>query len=120
VILDEFAKFDEPTYLHQVIARHKDGKLIRYPDLADALTLKDDAAEWRAHFHVPIFLAQFGLLSSTQDDIIEVLAMWKELPFTNHLEVETYTWGVLPPELKIPMASSISRELAWVIDEIKA
>ena len=119
-ILSEFAQFDEPTYLHQVIARHKDGQVLRYPDLSDALALNDTAVEWRAHFHVPIFLAQFGLLSSTQSDIIEVLAIWKEQLFTKHLEVETYTWGVLPPELKYPMARSISRELGWVIEQIKA
>ncbi|GAB3927419.1 metabolite traffic protein EboE [Mucilaginibacter myungsuensis] len=117
-ILEEFAKFDEPTYLHQVIARLPDGQLARYPDLPDALLLKDDALEWRAHFHVPIFLESFGLLNSTQSDIREVLAIWKEQPFTNHLEAETYTWGVLPAELKIPMANSISRELNWVIGQL--
>ncbi|MBD1363794.1 metabolite traffic protein EboE [Mucilaginibacter sp. ZT4R22] len=118
-ILDSFAKFDEPTYLHQVIAREKDGRLTRYSDLPDALLLSKDAAEWRAHFHVPIFLEQFGLLSSTQSDIKEILAIWETRRFTNHLEVETYTWNVLPPELKIPIASSISRELAWVAGQIK-
>ncbi|RFZ81149.1 xylose isomerase [Mucilaginibacter terrenus] len=117
-VLDEFAKFDEPTYLHQVIARLPDGQLARYPDLPDALLLKDDALEWRAHFHVPIFLESFGLLNSTQSDIREVLAIWKEQPFTNHLEAETYTWGVLPAELKIPIANSIGRELNWVIGQL--
>ncbi|AMR33483.1 xylose isomerase [Mucilaginibacter sp. PAMC 26640] len=119
-ILNEFAKFDESTYLHQVIERLEDGRLNRYPDLPDALLSKEDAAEWRAHFHVPIFLEQFGLLSSTQSDIRETLALWKAQLLTNHLEIETYTWGVLPPELKIPMTSSISRELAWVIDQINS
>lgn len=117
-ILDEFAKFDEPTYLHQVIARLHDGQLARYPDLTDALLLKDDAAEWRAHFHVPIFLEDFGLLQSTQSDISDVLEIWKKKQFTNHLEAETYTWGVLPQELKVPMAQSISRELAWVKNKL--
>lgn len=117
-ILDEFAKFDEPTYLHQVIARLNDGQLARYPDLTDALLLKDDAAEWRAHFHVPIFLEDFGLLQSTQSDISEVLEIWKNKPFTKHMEAETYTWGVLPAELKVPMAQSISRELAWVKNKL--
>lgn len=117
-ILNEFAKFDEPTYLHQVIARLNDGQLARYPDLTDALLLKDDASEWRAHFHVPIFLEDFGLLQSTQSDISEVLEIWKNKPFTKHLEAETYTWGVLPPELKVPMAQSISRELAWVKNKL--
>jgi hypothetical protein len=118
-ILDSFAKFDEPTYLHQVIVREKDGRLTRYSDLPDALLSNEDAAEWRAHFHVPIFLEQFGLLSSTQGDIKEILSIWGAQKFTKHLEVETYTWNVLPPELKIPITSSISRELAWVVGQIK-
>ncbi|RYE19063.1 MAG: xylose isomerase, partial [Sphingobacteriales bacterium] len=72
-LLDEFDKFDEPTYLHQVIARAHNGELMRYPDLPDALLLADDAAEWRAHFHVPVFLEDFGLLQSTRSDIETVL-----------------------------------------------
>lgn len=109
-----FEKFNEPTYLHQVIARLADGKLLRYPDLPEALAATDDAQEWRAHFHVPVFLADFGLLQSTQADIIQVLGIQTQRPFTHHLEVETYTWGVLPEALKIPLTRSIIRELEWV------
>ena len=113
-ILTEFEKFNESTYLHQVIARLADGELLRYPDLPDALTATDDAHEWRAHFHVPVFLENFGLLQSTQADIIKVLDIQVQNPFTDHLEVETYTWGVLPDALKIPLTQSIIRELEWV------
>lgn len=113
-ILAEFEKFNEATYLHQVIARLANGELLRYPDLPNALTATDDAHEWRAHFHVPVFLENFGLLQSTQADIIKVLAIQEQNPFTDHLEVETYTWGVLPDALKIPLTQSIIRELEWV------
>jgi hypothetical protein len=113
-ILAEFEKFNESTYLHQVIARLPDGELLRYPDLPEALIATDDAHEWRAHFHVPVFLESFGLLQSTQADIIKVLDIQAQNPFTNHLEVETYTWGVLPDALKIPLTQSIIRELEWV------
>jgi hypothetical protein len=113
-ILSEFEKFNEPTYLHQVIAKLKDGSLQRYADLPDALMATDDAREWRAHFHVPVFLENFGLLQSTQADIKEVLGIQCKSPFTSHLEVETYTWGVLPDALKIPLTQSIIRELDWV------
>jgi hypothetical protein len=118
LILSEFKKFNEPTYLHQVIARLADGKLLRYPDLPEALKATDDAKEWRAHFHVPVFLESFGLLQSTQADIIKVLSIQAQNPFTNHLEVETYTWGVLPDALKIPLTQSIIRELEWVKHEL--
>jgi hypothetical protein len=113
-ILAVFEKFNESTYLHQVIARLVDGNLVRYPDLPEALAATDDAKEWRAHFHVPVFSQNFGLLQSTQSDIINVLNIQAQNPFTNHLEVETYTWEVLPEALKIPLNQSITRELEWV------
>jgi hypothetical protein len=115
-IKQSFENFNEPTYLHQVVAKTIDGKLLRYPDLPPALKEIDNPvfAEWRAHFHVPIFTKSFDVLSSTQDEIEEVLSIQKNKPFTNHLEVETYTWDVLPAELKLPMQDSINRELQWV------
>jgi hypothetical protein len=113
-ILTAFEKFNESTYLHQVIARLTDGSLLRYPDLPEALAATDNAKEWRAHFHVPVFSQDFGLLQSTQSDIINVLNIQTQNPFTNHLEVETYTWEVLPDALKIPLNQSIIRELEWV------
>lgn len=115
-IKQNFENFNEPTYLHQVVAKNISGKLLRYPDLPEALNEIENplVKEWRAHFHVPIFTKNFDDLFSTQDEIEEVLAIQKEEPFTNHLEVETYTWDVLPAELKLPMQDSITRELQWV------
>ena len=117
-ILTTFEKFNEPTYLHQVIAKTKAGELLRYRDLSDALIDGNNAnvEQWRAHFHVPIFTEQLGLLQSTQSDIVEILQINKNKPFSSHLEVETYTWGVLPDEKKLPINQSIARELNWVID----
>jgi len=120
LIKTNFALFDEPTYLHQVVALKKDGSLIRYPDLSPALAAIDDndIIEWRSHFHVPISIKETGLLQSTQDDIVSLLGLQKTNPFTNHLEVETYTWEVLPEPMKLPIAQSISNELNWVIDTL--
>jgi len=116
-----FQAFDEPTYLHQVLARQKNGEVNRFKDLPDAQdALADpDTEEWRSHFHVPIFLEDLGVLQSTQTDIREILAIQQEHPATRHLEVETYTWGVLPHELQLPIADSISRELRWVLQEME-
>jgi len=108
----------EPVYLHQVVQRNGDGTFHRYPDLPDALAGIDDprAAEWRIHFHVPIFVDRYGELRSTQDDLREVLRLLRERRFTRHLEIETYTWDVLPPALKTEVVSSIAREYEWVLD----
>lgn len=118
IIKQSFENFNEPVYLHQVVAKTIDGKLLRYPDLPEAIKDIDNPVfeEWRAHFHVPIFTPTFNLLSSTQDEIAEVLSFQKTNAFTNHLEVETYTWDVLPSDLKLPMQDSITRELQWVKD----
>jgi hypothetical protein len=111
-----FEQFNEPTYLHQVVARTTQGDLLRFPDLPEALVALDDThAEWRAHFHVPLFVADYGVLKSTQDDIREVLKLQADRRFTNQLEVETYTWGVLPDDLKKDIVDSIEREMKWVL-----
>lgn len=112
--------FAESTYLHQVIQQNRDGSLYQYPDLPDALQAIDDPqiAQWRVHFHVPIFIERYGIFDSTQDTILQTFAELKRRHFTNQLEIETYTWGVLPPELKVDLAVSISREYEWVLDNL--
>ena len=119
-IKESFSKYNEPTYLHQVVAKKNNGELLRYPDLTEALSDYDNPNinEWRAHFHVPIFEENFGLLQSTQKDIEEVLRLQKEINFTSHLEVETYTWEVLHGLLKLPLQESVIREMQWVIPHL--
>lgn len=117
----KLSHFAESTYLHQVVARKKDGSLKSYSDLPEALTAIDDTEEeeWRIHFHVPVFLDNYGDLSSTQDQISIVLnEILKNHSLTNHLEVETYTWEVLPEDTQLSLGESISRELAWVIENM--
>lgn len=115
-VIEAFRQFNENTYLHQVVARQATGTLKRYPDLPEALSDAENeiTQEWRAHFHVPLFVQDYGLLHATQEDIQKVLTLHRTVPFTNHLEVETYTWDVLPDALKAPLQASIIRELQWV------
>lgn len=112
------AKFNEPTYLHQV-TELKNGNVNTYADLPVILEAKNGFEEMRAHFHVPIFLESFGLLNSTQDHIIKTFDYLKvNGKLTNHLEVETYTWDVLPEGLKAPLVDSVVRELSWVKENL--
>lgn len=112
----ELRPFVESTYLHQVIARCSQGRFRHYPDLADALDARADRdCEWRVHFHVPIFLERFGALGSTQNHIRETLDAVRARGVTKHLEIETYTWEVLPPELREDLVDSIAREFEWVL-----
>ena len=110
------ADFVEPTYLHQVVEK-SNGVLRRFVDLPQALAAPErtSSAEWRVHFHVPVFLDRLPHFDTTQAFLKDVLALHRARPITQHLEVETYTWDVLPPELRnVPLSSAIARELNWV------
>ncbi|GAB3943259.1 metabolite traffic protein EboE [Spirosoma harenae] len=121
IVRKAFEQFNEPTYLHQVVARTRTDELLHFADLPEALAaLNEDHVEWRSHFHVPLFVADYGVLTSTQDDILEVLRLQADRKFTNQLEVETYTWEVLPKELKLSLVDSIEREMKWVQKSISS
>jgi hypothetical protein len=122
LIVERLRPFAESTYLHQVIERRNDGTLHHYPDLITALPHLEQslAEEWRTHFHVPIFIHDYQILQSTQDDIATVLHLLQTNNACSHLEIETYTWDVLPSEMKIDMLTSIQREFEWVLKEFVA
>jgi sugar phosphate isomerase/epimerase len=112
--------FDEPVYLHQAIERRGD-ELVRYLDLPEALSAIDQAIghEWRVHFHVPIFLDELQHFSTTQDFLKQILALHREQTISSHLEVETYTWDVLPERYRgVDVSTAIARELNWVRQEL--
>jgi hypothetical protein len=110
-------RFDEPTYLHQV-TELVGGKVKTYTDLPKILKEKKKFTEYRAHFHVPIFLEKFDKLYSTQDHILKVVDYINKNPVSEHLEIETYTWDVLPKELKRDLSESIIRELEWLKEKL--
>lgn len=112
--------FAESTYLHQVIERRVDGTLRGFPDLTDALPHLQDpgAEEWRIHYHVPLFVEAYDLLGSTQPDTLRVLGLLRERRFTQQLEIETYTWSLLPPPLKQDLSGSIAAEYRWVLGHL--
>lgn len=112
------ARFADDVYLHQVVAR-RGGALVRHVDLPDALADPAPADEWRVHCHVPIVRDALGAFASTQDFLAELLAHQRRAPIAHHLEVETYTWDVLPPELRdAPIADAVARELRWVMERL--
>lgn len=121
LIKETLSPFAESTYLHQVIGRDQNGHIESYRDLDQALDFLSETSqnEWRIHFHVPVFLSDYGKVSSTQSDILEVLELVQEKDVSKHLEVETYTWDVLPEGMNIDIQSSIIRELFWVTENMK-
>ncbi len=108
---DELRAFADPIYLHQVTER---GSLRTWPDLPEALQ-EGGGDEWRVHFHVPIFVERYGALRSSQEHLERCIRRVR----TSHLEIETYTWDVLPPDLKASSVDSIAREYEWVLDVLR-
>ena len=111
--------FADAVYLHQVV-EDGSGALRRYPDLSDALSRANEAAakEWRIHFHVPLFTRSYDRFESTQDYVRDVLGTVLRTGATHHLEIETYTWDVLPAGLKRDLLESIAREYEWVLSAL--
>jgi ABC-type amino acid transport substrate-binding protein len=123
-------RFDDGVYLHQVVERGQDGHLVRFLDLPDALAAwyggdNDGAAagarEWRVHCHVPVFHDALDSFGTTQPVLLDMLARQREEGVSAHLEVETYTWDVLPPELRAGgIDAAIAREIGWVRERLAA
>ena len=112
--------FADDTYLHQVVQRDSTGRLLRYTDLPDALAaaavdVSHADREWRVHFHVPIFLSSMNGFDTTQPDLVTLLQLLRAGDVCTSLEVETYTWDVLPAEYRNQdVSTAIARELNWV------
>ncbi|HYV28244.1 MAG TPA: hypothetical protein VFA77_11965, partial [Candidatus Eisenbacteria bacterium] len=113
--------FADDIYFHQVIARSQDCKLERFRDLDVALTRNSEpvtrnssealtrnselgtrnSSEWRIHFHIPLHSPKTPLFDNTSDHILRLLDILQRQPdLCSHLEMETYTWEVMPPEMK--------------------
>jgi hypothetical protein len=110
--------FTQSPYLHQVIAREGGGRQRRFPDLWQALALMDRCppGQWRIHYHMPLFVERYGDLASTRAVTREVLRLLRTQRFCPHLEIETYTWEWLPPELKRDLLESLTAEYQWVLE----
>jgi len=121
--LARLAEFADPVYLHQVKARRRDGRIDSFPDLPAALAAGEKGAEawdqWRVHFHVPLFFTADAGLESTS--ALLPGAFLDEAPlFCPHLEIETYTFTVLPPFLAIAdPADGIAREYEWLMGHLR-
>jgi hypothetical protein len=111
--------FADTVYLTQTVEK-SDGKLTQYLNLEDAFAAFDKnpklKREWRTHVHVPVFLDKIGEhFETTRFAIEEALKFHKKHKLSPQLEIETYTWDVLPASMKSgDIVDYVQRELDWV------
>lgn len=116
--VEALQRFAKTVYLSQTVEK-KNGKLTKFLNLEDAFEArkKDPGPrEWRTHFHVPVFLDDLGgAFGTTRFALEQALKMHKEKPLSGQLEIETYTWDVLPDHLKTgDIVDYVCREIEWV------
>ncbi|PGH42214.1 xylose isomerase [Micromonospora sp. WMMA1996] len=128
---DALRRFVEPRFLHQTRAAGCAGAT----DPADPAWAADDLdaaldarlpGSWRVHYHVPLHAPPEPPLRSTVPVLRSALSALLAGPAAgcDHLDVETYTWGVLPqarrPRGDAELAAGIAAELAFARDELVA
>ena len=121
--LQRLAAMQEPVYLHQCLGRRKDGTLERYKDVSEALASSSiqSLEEMRVHFHVPLNAENLGDdLSTTADHLIGALDVVARTPgLVRELEIETYTWEVLPGAMRSPdVVEQIIGEYDWTLSAL--
>jgi sugar phosphate isomerase/epimerase len=116
-VVDTLKRYSKTIYLTQTIEK-RNGEFTKYLNLEDAFAAweKDPGPrEWRTHIHVPVFLDDLGQFRTTRFAIADALKFHKQKPLSRHLEVETYTWDMLPDSLKTgDIVEYVCRELDWV------
>ncbi len=105
-------RFVEPRYLHQTMSDRRARAVDLTRELIDSPG-QDFASSstWRVHFHVPVDAERIGPLKTTRPQLKEALRAVAKLSYAPHLEVETYTWDVLPGAEKPDLVTGLAREL---------
>lgn len=119
------SSFDEPRYFHQTVLLDSQcsGPSPRFPDLGEALRSPhlEHARRARIHFHVPVFWDGDGPLGTTRGELESVLPALAQA--SEHLEIETYSWSVLPAEEQRKAAEGLEdfleKEYRWVLSQLE-
>jgi hypothetical protein len=115
--VDTLKRYAKTIYLTQTMEK-RDGKINRFLNLDDAIAAfekQPGPREWRVHIHVPVFLDDLGQFRTTRFAIEDALRFHKAKPLSRQLEIETYTWDMLPENLKTgDIVDYTCREIDWV------
>ncbi len=120
--VDALAPFAKTVYLSQTVEK-KNGRIRKFLNLEDAFAAwqaDPGPREWRTHFHVPVFLEDLGAFRTTRFALEQALQLHKTKPLSRQLEIETYTWDVLPAHLKTgDIVEYVCREIEWVRGQLQ-
>ena len=116
--------FIDPVYLHQSSVRiPSEAPVIhRFSDLPQALDFAKDhpEGELRTHFHIPLACPDSAELRSSRNELDPEFVRELQLSGVRHLEVETYTFAVLPAHLRqSPLEISIAEDLLFCRNLLK-
>jgi hypothetical protein len=115
----------EDRFLHQV-REERGGRILGRDDLPLALAGErplPGQRPWRVHFHVPLHADPEPPLSSTREHLVECLdaLVGGDHPVTDHIEIETYTWAVLPegqrPHDDATLVAGLAAEIDWLREQ---
>jgi hypothetical protein len=119
--IEKLQELNEPVYLHQVCARMKNESRELFSDIPAFFEQVNifNVEELRTHFHVPLFTSSFEHFTSTQVQAEAMLNALAHRTNERHIEVETYTWSILPSALKLGLVNSIVSELDWALEKLR-
>ena len=125
--LMRLAGYDEPVYFLHVVAREgEDEPLRRFRDLPEALEFAQRSPEavgeeWRVHFHIPLHAEPGGDFQSTSDHLLGAMDWLAKNPQScQHIEMETYTWEVLPEDMRSgSVVDQLVKEYEWTLGQMR-
>jgi hypothetical protein len=116
----DIKEFDEPVYLHQTrIFNEKNGTICEtFSDIPELRSYSGDDVTLKCHFHLPLFWDSDNTsFKSARKELLAVIRYIKANPgFCRDLEIETYTYSVLPDCVDFrSIGSAVSKEYDWVV-----
>jgi sugar phosphate isomerase/epimerase len=119
-------QYAEDRFLHQVRenAGHRVASRDDLPEALDGRRALPGRGPWRVHYHVPLHERPAAPLDGTHDHLVRTLRVLfgGSTPVTDHVEVETYTWSVLPlerrPDGDDGLVAGLAAELDWTRDQL--
>ncbi len=116
---EDFAPFLDSVYLHQTRRREADASLTCFPDLTPEILPEIVGTRGRIHYHVPLSWEGNGRLGTTRHALTP--AFWRYVRAGGWpLELETYTYNVLPHALREHTLSEVLlSDFHWTLDQLR-